>query len=145
MEQVKAQARLEWQIRQWAEALAWYLRWIEICSAQGGDPRTVPERMKAAVLSAGARRGHLNNTSISYASYVSRFGAWAGDAKAAQDIDKGTRLADLSRGSRGFELFDPESGFEFGVFSFAMSVNALQRRSFSMSGFARSGRAFQWS
>ncbi len=89
-EQVKNQPRLEWQVRQWAEALAWYLRWIEICSAQGGDPRTVPERMKAAVLSAGARRGHLSNTSISYASYVSRFGAWAGDAKAAQDIDKGT-------------------------------------------------------
>ena len=87
-EQVKLKPREDWQLRQWSEGIAWYLRWVEICAAQGGDARTVPERMKAAVISACARRGRSSKTSKSYGSYAARFGAWAGDAKAAQDLGK---------------------------------------------------------
>lgn len=70
--------RPEWQLRQWTEAIRWFLAWLEICNKEGGDARTLPERMKAAVYHAGARRGLALKTRQTYAGWLARFGIFAG-------------------------------------------------------------------
>ncbi len=95
-EQVRVKPREDWQHRQWAEALGRYLRWVEICTAQGGDARTVPERMKAAVISAGARRGRLEQDEQKLwilCREVRRMG-WLREGCAGSR--QGVRVADLS-------------------------------------------------
>jgi hypothetical protein len=77
-EVAKAKDRPEWQLRQWEEAIRWYLSWLEICLRQGGDGRSVPERLKDAVHHAGARRGLALKTRQTYAGWMARFGAFAG-------------------------------------------------------------------
>ena len=80
-EAVKAKTRQPWQLKQWGEAMAWLLNWIEICRQHGRIPTSLPERMRTPVVANGARRGLLPDTRKSYSSYVARFGAWAGDAR----------------------------------------------------------------
>jgi len=43
-EQVLVKPREEWQLTQWAEAVRWYLRWLELCVERGGDGRSILER-----------------------------------------------------------------------------------------------------
>lgn len=57
LEVAKSKERPEWQMRQWAEAIRWYLAWLENCQKSGGDARSIPERLKQAVFNVGARRG----------------------------------------------------------------------------------------
>ena len=80
-EVAKSKERPEWQLRQWAEAIRWYLGWLELCEKNGGDARSVPERVKQAVHSAGARRGLALKTRQTYAGWMARFGAFAGTAQ----------------------------------------------------------------
>lgn len=49
LEVAKEKERPEWQFRQWAEAIRWFLGWLEICAKAGGDARTIPERLKDAL------------------------------------------------------------------------------------------------
>ena len=49
--------REKWQLEQWGDAIQWYLKWLGACAQAGGDHRSVPERLRAAVHSSGARRG----------------------------------------------------------------------------------------
>ena len=57
----KAQAEVkpckDWQLERWAEAVRWYLRWLQCCQSEGREVRSVGERMGEAVMRAGARRG----------------------------------------------------------------------------------------
>ena len=55
-EVAKAKDRPEWQLRQWQEAIRWFLGWLEICEKSGGDARGLGERLDDAVHHAGARR-----------------------------------------------------------------------------------------
>ena len=89
-EMVLSKSRKPWQIDQWLEAGRWYLNWLVVCKQHGRVARSVPERMKAAVLSAGARRGLALNTRRRYAGCMARFGAWVGGARAALDVGRGT-------------------------------------------------------
>lgn len=82
---VKSKERQDWQLRQWEEGMRWYLRWYEICLQEGGDGRSVPERLKAAVHSAGARRGLSPETRKTYSGWVARFGVFAGTAERVLD------------------------------------------------------------
>ncbi|MGD9420814.1 MAG: integron integrase [Verrucomicrobiota bacterium JB025] len=82
---VLAKQREDWQLTQWAEGMRWYLQWFEICRENGGDGKSVPERLRAAVYSAGARRGLSNETRKSYAGWLVRFGEWAGSARRVLD------------------------------------------------------------
>ena len=43
--------RQEWQIHQWGDAIQWYLKWLEACAEVGADHRSLPERVRGAVLS----------------------------------------------------------------------------------------------
>lgn len=85
-ETTKAKERPEWQLRQWAEAVRWYLSWLEHCEVSGGDGRSVAERLKIAVHGAGARRGLALRTRQSYAGWVGRYGAFVDNVRGVMDL-----------------------------------------------------------
>jgi len=58
--------REKWQLEQWGDAIQWYLKWLEACSESGADHRSLPERLRSAVHSSGARRGLLKRTKQCY-------------------------------------------------------------------------------
>ena len=80
-EEISAKKRQSWQLQQWAAAMAWYLKWLEICRYHGHIPISLAERMRSAVIANAARRGLAPETRKSYGSYVARYGAWVGDAR----------------------------------------------------------------
>ncbi len=85
VEVAKTKQRPEWQLRQWEEAIRWFLGWLEICEKAGGDARTIGERLKEAVNHAGARRGLALKTRQTYGGWVARFGAFASTEKRVMD------------------------------------------------------------
>jgi integron integrase len=88
-ESVKVRVREGWQMEQWGAALRWYLRWLENRQAAGGEVRSLVQRVREAVLRAGARRGLQPRTRETYARRVAQFAVWAGDARALMDAAKG--------------------------------------------------------
>lgn len=86
--QVLSKEREPWQLDQWAEAIRWFLHWLRFCEDQGGDARTLEERVRAAVNQAGGRRGLALETRRSYSRIAGRFAKWAGDADAILDEGK---------------------------------------------------------
>ncbi len=92
-ERVLAKPREEWQLDQWAAAVEWNLDWLAVQQREGREVRSLPERMKLAVLSAGACRGLALNTRRRYAGLVAKFGAWAesegaGSERVVLDVEK---------------------------------------------------------
>lgn len=88
-EQVRAKERLDWQLDQWAEAVRWLLRWREICDRKGLKATSIPERVRNAMESAGARRGLAKTTRKTYRSWAVRFASWAGSAERMK-LDRAT-------------------------------------------------------
>ena len=82
--------REPWQLNQWAEALRWYLEWLEACEVAGKDHRSVIERARNAVVSAGARRGLARRTVQCYSGWVGRFARFAGSAKEMTEVASAT-------------------------------------------------------
>ena len=82
---VHAKQREPWQLRQWAESIRWYLQWLHFCQSNGGSGLSLQERVRAAVQSAGARRGLARRTRNTYAGWAGRFALWAGEAKKMLD------------------------------------------------------------
>lgn len=74
--EVLAKRREPWQLEQWAQALRWFLEWLKLCQSRGGSGLSLPERLRSAVYSAGARRGLALKTRETYAGWVARFGRW---------------------------------------------------------------------
>ena len=85
-EATKGKNRPAWQLRQWEEAIRWYLSWLEFCQKSGGDARSIPERLKHAVHNVGARRGLALRTRQTYAGWVARFGSYAGSSQRVMDM-----------------------------------------------------------
>ena len=79
--------REPWQIRQWGEAIRWYLGWLEACSAAGGDHRSLVERLRAAVVSAGSRLGHSKSTKQCYGAWAGRYAKFAGDEREVMKVE----------------------------------------------------------
>ena len=67
-----------WRLKQWSEAISWYLGWLKLCLQSGGTGKSIAERLKGAVHGAGARRGLALRTRQTYAGWAARFGAYAG-------------------------------------------------------------------
>lgn len=84
--------RQDWQLKQWTNALQWYLQWLDACAQAGGDHRSLPERLRAAVHSAGSRLGHSRNTKLCYGAWAARFGRFAQSPAAAMSIDTASRF-----------------------------------------------------
>jgi site-specific recombinase XerD len=84
--------REEWQLRQWEEAIRWYLEWLSACEKEGADHRSLAERLRAAVNSAGARRGLARRTQQCYGAWAARYAAFAGGEREAMQVETATRF-----------------------------------------------------
>ena len=85
-EVVKAEKKREtWQLEQWGTAMVWFLTWLSFCKDEGGDCRTVSERVRDAVELTGARRGLALRTRRTYGQWCARYAKWAGTGRRAMD------------------------------------------------------------
>ena len=75
--------REPWQLEQWEDAIKWYLAWLGACAEEGADHRSLPERVRAAVNAAGARRGLARRTKQCYGAWAARYAVFAGGEKVA--------------------------------------------------------------
>lgn len=84
-ESVLCKRRDSWQLEQWGDAVAWWLKWLELADDKGMEVRCVAERMVHAVMQVGARRGLALSTRKTYAGWVARYGRAINDAKGVLD------------------------------------------------------------
>jgi integron integrase len=84
--------REPWQIKQWGDAIRWYLDWLEACKEAGGDHRSLVERLRAAVNSAGSRLGHSRNTKQCYGAWAGRYARFAGDEQEVLKVATASRF-----------------------------------------------------
>lgn len=67
-------------------------RRLEVCGQEGGEHRSLPERVRAAVTSACARRGLAWRTRQCYGGWVARYAAFAGDERAVMRVETATQF-----------------------------------------------------
>lgn len=79
--------REDWQLDQWSAAIQWYLRWLDACAEAGADHRSLPERVRAAVYSAGSRRGLARRTKQCYSAWAARYAVYAGGEREAMRVE----------------------------------------------------------
>jgi integron integrase len=84
--------REKWQLEQWGDAIQWYLKWLEACSESGADHRSLPERLRTAVHSAGARRGLSKRTKQCYGAWAARYAKFAGTEQEVVLVTTATRF-----------------------------------------------------
>lgn len=73
--------REPWQLEQWGNAMSWYLEWLSTCENAQADHRSLPERVRVAVFSAGSRRGLALRTKRCYSAWAARYAAFAADER----------------------------------------------------------------
>jgi len=81
-----------WQLEQWGDAVQWYLNWLSACSEAGADHRSLPERLRSAVHSAGARRGLALRTKQCYGAWAARYAVFAGNDREVMRVGTATRF-----------------------------------------------------
>jgi hypothetical protein len=84
--------REPWQLEQWRNAIQWYLDWLQACAQAGGDHRSLSERVRAAVHSAGSRLGHSRNTKLAYGAWAARYATFAEDEKTILRVETASRF-----------------------------------------------------
>ena len=77
--------REAWQLDQWSAAIQWYLNWLAACAEAGADHRSLAERVRAAVYSAGSRRGLARRTKQCYAAWAARYAVFAGGERTGDE------------------------------------------------------------
>jgi integron integrase len=81
-----------WQLEQWGDAIQWYLKWLGACAASGADHRSLPERLRSAVHSSGARRGLAERTKQCYGAWAARYAKFAGSEHEVMQVATATRF-----------------------------------------------------
>ena len=84
--------REDWQLEQWADAIQWYLKWLDACAEAGADHRSLPERVRSAVGSACSRRGLALRTKQCYGAWAARFAVFAGEERRIMEVETATRF-----------------------------------------------------
>ena len=84
--------RESWQLDQWENAIRWYMDWLAACAEEGADHRSLAERVRAAVNSAGARRGLALRTKQCYGAWAARFAVFAGGEREVLEVAVGSRF-----------------------------------------------------
>jgi hypothetical protein len=84
--------REAWQLDQWSDAIQWYLNWLKACAEAGADHRSLPERLRAAVHSAGSRRGLALRTKQCYGAWAARYAVFAGDEREVMWVETASRF-----------------------------------------------------
>lgn len=79
-----------WQLEQWEAAIQWYLRWLDACAEARADHRSLPERVRAAVQAAGARRGLAHSTKRCYGAWAARYANFGDDERALMRVETAT-------------------------------------------------------
>ncbi len=64
----------------------------DACKLARAAHRSLPERLRAASVSAGARRGHARRTKQCYGAWLARYGAFVEDERAAMQEETATRF-----------------------------------------------------
>lgn len=83
-------SREQWQFDQWADALQWYLQWLEACAESGSDHRSLEERVRAAVRSACSRRGLALRTKQCYGAWAARYANFAVEERRVMEVNTAT-------------------------------------------------------
>jgi site-specific recombinase XerD len=84
--------REQWQLDQWSNAISWYLDWLAACETAGADHRSLPERLRSAVHSAGARRGLAPRTKQCYGAWAARYAKFSGDEREVMKVETATKF-----------------------------------------------------
>lgn len=84
--------REPWQLQQWGDAIQWYLNWLDACAQAGCDHRSLPERLRAAVHSAGSRHGLAKRTKECYGAWAARYAKFAADERQAMRVETASRF-----------------------------------------------------
>ena len=84
--------REAWQLAQWTNAIQWYLSWLGACAEAGADHRSLAERLRTAVHSAGSRRGLARRTKQCYGAWAARYAEFAGDERMAMQVETASRF-----------------------------------------------------
>jgi len=84
--------RETWQLDQWGDAIQWYLKWLEACTSQGADHRSLAERLRTAAHSAGARRGLAVRTRQCYGAWAARYAVFAGGEREVMQVTTANRF-----------------------------------------------------
>ena len=84
-DEVKKKPREAWQLQQWAEAMRWFLGWLEICARESKSPSSLAERVRGAVMTVGARRGLAMRTRKTYAGWAVRYARYSGTRERVLD------------------------------------------------------------
>jgi len=84
--------RETWQLEQWADAIKWYLAWLDACVEAGGDHRSLPERLREAVHSAGSRRGLARRTKQCYGAWAARYAGFAREEREVMRVETASRF-----------------------------------------------------
>jgi integrase len=84
--------REKWQLEQWADAIQWYLNWLEACVDAGADHRSLPERLRSAVHLSSARRGLAKRTKQCYGAWAARYAKFAGSEREVMQVATATRF-----------------------------------------------------
>ncbi|MDF1711144.1 MAG: integron integrase [Akkermansiaceae bacterium] len=82
--------REDWQLNQWSAAIQWYLNWLKACEEAGADHRSLAERLRVAVQTAGARRGLAPRTKDCYGAWLARYAVFARTANEAMEVTTAT-------------------------------------------------------
>jgi hypothetical protein len=69
-----------------------FLNWLNACAEEGGDHRSLPERVRAAVNSAGSIRGLALETKKCYRRWLARYARFAGDEHEVMREETATRF-----------------------------------------------------
>ncbi len=88
----KDRQREPWQLEQWGDAIKWYMAWLDACAEEGGDHRSLPERVRGAVNSACARRGLALRTKHCYGGWAARYAKFAGGDREAMQVETATQF-----------------------------------------------------
>jgi hypothetical protein len=88
----KDRPREPWQLKQWENALHWYLKWLDACAEEGAGHRSLPERAKAALRSAGARLGLSPSTTQCYGLWAERYATFAKGERAMRRLETANRF-----------------------------------------------------
>lgn len=84
--------REAWQLAQWTNAIQWYLSWLGACAEAGADHRSLAERLRTAVHSAGSRRGLARRTKQCYGAWAARYAVFAGGEREAMQVETASRF-----------------------------------------------------
>jgi hypothetical protein len=80
------------QLKQWKNAIQWHLNWLDASAEERAEHRSLSERVRAAVRSAGARCGLAPRTIRCYGTWAERYAAFARGEREMRRLETASRF-----------------------------------------------------